>query len=78
MSKLTCKLVPPNPFVTFFLHYKSMHTCSTRVFYCLVIALSLFMTVHIQNSAGETPIDVASRFAQLACVKLLKGDDSGK
>ncbi|PIK52244.1 putative ankyrin repeat domain-containing protein 42 [Apostichopus japonicus] len=33
--------------------------------------------IHIQNSAGETPIDVASRFAQLACVKLLKGDDSG-
>lgn len=35
-------------------------------------------TVHIQNSAGETPMDVANRFAQLACVKLLKGDDSGK
>lgn len=32
--------------------------------------------IHIQNSAGETPMDVANRFAQLACVKLLKGDDS--
>ncbi|XP_071482632.1 ankyrin repeat domain-containing protein 42-like, partial [Diadema antillarum] len=32
---------------------------------------------HVQNNAGETPMDVASRFAQLACVKLLKGDDSG-
>lgn len=28
----------------------------------------------IQNQAGETPRDVARRFSQLACVKLLGGD----
>lgn len=27
----------------------------------------------INNSAGETPKDVAARFAQLAAVKMLKG-----
>ena len=31
----------------------------------------------ITNQAGETPKDVARRFAQLAAVKLL-GDDEGK
>lgn len=31
--------------------------------------------VEIRNSSGETPCDVAKRFAQLACVKLLGGDD---
>nr|CAB3221789.1 ankyrin repeat domain-containing protein 42-like [Phallusia mammillata] len=31
--------------------------------------------MEIQNSSGETPCDVAKRFAQLACVKLLGGDD---
>ena len=35
-------------------------------------------TVHVQNNAGETAMDVANRFAQLACVNLLKGDDSGR
>lgn len=28
----------------------------------------------IANTAGETPRDIARRFAQLACVKLLGGD----
>ena len=28
----------------------------------------------IQNQAGETPRDVARRFGQLACVKILGGD----
>jgi len=28
----------------------------------------------ITNQAGETPRDVARRFSQLACVKLLGGD----
>ena len=29
----------------------------------------------ITNNAGETPRDVASRFGQLAAVKLLTGED---
>lgn len=32
----------------------------------------------INNSAGETPKDVAARFAQLAAVKMLKGVTIGK
>lgn len=35
----------------------------------------LFFTVEIRNSANETPYDVAVRYAQLACVKILGGDD---
>lgn len=30
--------------------------------------------MEIANTAGETPRDIARRFAQLACVKLLGGD----
>ena len=30
--------------------------------------------VEISNAAGETPRDIARRFAHLACVKLLGGD----
>ena len=29
------------------------------------------------NSSGETPKDVAARFAQLACVKILGGEGEG-
>jgi len=36
---------------------------------------SPFFQVEIRNSSGETPRDVARRFAQLACVKLLGGGD---
>ncbi|XP_033104382.1 ankyrin repeat domain-containing protein 42-like isoform X2 [Anneissia japonica] len=43
---------------------------------CLQWLVEMGANVHIQNSGGETPADVASRFAQLACVKLLKGDGS--
>nr|XP_002124556.2 ankyrin repeat domain-containing protein 42-like [Ciona intestinalis] len=32
--------------------------------------------MEIRNSSGETPFDVAKRFAQLSCVKLLGGDES--
>ena len=31
--------------------------------------------MEIRNSANETPYDVAVRYAQLACVKILGGDD---
>ena len=36
--------------------------------------------VEIKNSSGETPLMVAKRFAQLACVKLLGGseEDAGE
>ena len=30
--------------------------------------------MEINNSAGESPRDIARRFAHLACVKLLGGD----
>ncbi|XP_071511559.1 ankyrin repeat domain-containing protein 42-like, partial [Diadema antillarum] len=43
---------------------------------CLQWLVEMGANIHVQNNAGETPMDVASRFAQLACVKLLKGDDS--
>eukprot|EP00057_Strongylocentrotus_purpuratus_P030575 XP_782071.2 PREDICTED: ankyrin repeat domain-containing protein 42 [Strongylocentrotus purpuratus] len=43
---------------------------------CLQWLVEMGANIHVQNSAGETPMDVAHRFAQLACVKLLKGDDS--
>lgn len=34
--------------------------------------------MNITNQAGETPRDLANRFAQLACVKLLGGMGPGK
>ncbi|XP_038069458.1 ankyrin repeat domain-containing protein 42-like [Patiria miniata] len=43
---------------------------------CLQWLVEMGANIHIQNSAGETPLEVATRFAQLACVKLLKGDES--
>ncbi|XP_071954982.1 ankyrin repeat domain-containing protein 42-like [Antedon mediterranea] len=43
---------------------------------CLQWLVEMGANIHIQNSGNETPADVAARFAQLACVKLLKGDNS--
>ncbi|XP_072034713.1 ankyrin repeat domain-containing protein 42-like [Amphiura filiformis] len=43
---------------------------------CLQWLVEMGANIHIANSAGETPLDVANRFAQLACVKLLKADES--
>ncbi|XP_033630922.1 ankyrin repeat domain-containing protein 42-like [Asterias rubens] len=43
---------------------------------CLQWLVEMGANVHIQNSAGETPLEVANRFAHLACIKLLKGDES--
>lgn len=35
----------------------------------------VFVLVEIKNSSGETPLMVAKRFAQLACIKLLGGSE---
>ncbi|XP_078694323.1 ankyrin repeat domain-containing protein 42-like [Branchiostoma floridae x Branchiostoma belcheri] len=41
---------------------------------CLQWLVEMGANVHIVNTAGETARDVAARFGQLACVKLLGGD----
>ncbi|XP_077987625.1 ankyrin repeat domain-containing protein 42-like isoform X2 [Glandiceps talaboti] len=43
---------------------------------CVQWLIEMGANVHIMNNAGETPKDVARRFAQLACVKLLGEEDS--